>query len=189
MKLTTEVIQELMDYDPETGGFTWRALDWWWFETERSCKLWNTKFAGKPAGYVNTDATGYPMLRINLLGKLRSASRLAFLAMGESPPERVYHLDRDSLNNRWNNLASSNSAENSKNRSLHPNNTSGVTGVSWNKPAGRWLAKVQLGGESHHLGMFADLEEAAAVVAEFRAANGFSPGHGQEHAKYASAVQ
>jgi hypothetical protein len=185
MKLTTEVIQELMDYDPETGGFTWRALDWWWFETERSCKLWNTKFAGKPAGYVNTDAHGYPRLKIKLLGKLRSASRLAFLAMGESPPARVGRANRDSLDDRWSNLAPCNDAENSKNRSKYRNNTSGVCGVYWNKPAGKWLAKVQLGGRKHHLGMFDDLDDAAAAVSAFRAANGFSDGHGQAFAGYA----
>jgi len=186
MKLTTEIVQELMDYDPETGVFTWRTRDWWWFKEDRSYTLWNTRFAGKPAGYVDTDAHGYPRLKIKLLGKLRLASRLAFLWMGKDLPNQVGHLNRDSLDDRWSNLASSNNAENSKNRSKYRNNTSGVCGVYWNKPAGKWLAKVQLGGESHHLGYFDDINEAAAVVAAFRAANGFTDGHGRELAGYAS---
>jgi len=190
MRLTTEVIQELLDYDPETGAFTWRPRSGeGWFKTERSYKLWNTKFAGKPAGGVNTTAAGYPSRKIKLLGKLRSASRLAFLAMGESLPERVVHANRDSLDDRWSNLVASNNAENGKNRSMHRNNSSGVCGVYWNKPAGKWRARVQVGGKSHHLGMFDDINDAAAVVAEFRAANGFTDGHGQAFAKYTSAAQ
>ena len=185
MKLTTDTVRDLLDYDPDTGVFTWLGRDWFWFSTEGSYKRWNTLFAGKEAGCIYTDAWGYPRRMIKLLGKLRSASRLAFLWMDEPLPEQVDHLDRDSLNNRWSNLAPSNNAENSKNLSKYRNNTSGVCGVSWHKPAGKWLARVKLGGKSHYLGHFADLEEAAAVVAEFRAANGFSPGHGQEHAGYA----
>jgi hypothetical protein len=109
--------------------------------------------------------------------------------MGESPPARVGRANRDSLDDRWSNLAPCNDAENSKNRSKYRNNTSGVCGVYWNKPAGKWLARVQLGGKSHHLGMFDDINDAAAVVAEFRAANGFTDGHGQAFAKYTSAAQ
>jgi hypothetical protein len=179
MKLTTEVIQELLAYNPETGIFTWRALDWFWFSTEGSYKRWNTLFAGKEAGCIYTNAWGYPRLKIKLLGKLRSASRLAFLWMDEPLPEQVDHLDRDSLNNRWLNLAPSNSAENSKNRSMRPNNTSGVCGVYWNKPAGPWRAQVQVGGKCKNLGYFDNIDDAAAVVSRFRAANGFSDGHGQ----------
>jgi len=179
MKLTAEVIQELMDYDPETGVFTWRSRDWWWFPTERSWKWWNTMFAGKPAGCLDTDARGYPRLQITLLGKNYLASRLAFLAVGESLPERVGHANRDSLDDRWSNLAPGTHAEDGKNRSMNRRNSSGVCGVSWHRAAGKWRAKVQVGGKYHYLGLFDDLEEAAAVVAEFRAANGFSDGHGQ----------
>ena len=185
MKLTSEIVQELLDYNPETGVFTWRPRDGWWFETEGSYKRWNTRFAGKPAGYVNTTAAGYPSRKIKLLGKLRSASRLAFLARGESPPARVGRANRDSLNNRWSNLAPCSQAENGRNQSMHRNNSSGVNGVYWHKATGKWVAQVGLNGKCRHLGMFDDIDEAATAVAAFYAANGFSDGHGQEHAGYA----
>jgi len=187
MRLTTEVIQELMDYDPETGIFTWRARSGEWFKTEGSYRTWNTRFAGKEAGCIYTDARGYPRRKIKVLDHQPLASRLVFLHMGEPLPDQVDHLDRDSLNNRWSNLAAS-PAENGRNQSMHRNNSSGVNGVFWNRAAGKWVAQVGLNGKRRHLGMFDDLDDAAAAVSAFRAANGFSPGHGQEHAKYASAA-
>jgi hypothetical protein len=124
------------------------------------------------------------MLQIGLLGANYIASRLAFPAMGEPLPVQVDHLDRDSLNNRWNNLAPSTNAENHKNRSMNRNNTSGITGVYWNKPAGKWLAQVMLCGKRKNLGLFNDINEAAAVVATFYAANGYTARHGKKLAKY-----
>ena len=148
--------------------------------------MWNTRYAGKPAGGTHTGATGYPRIRVKLSGKLRLASHLAFLWMRKDLPDQVDHLDRDSLNNRWSNLAASNNAENSKNRSMSRTNTSGVCGVTWNRAAGKWRARVELGGKKHSLGYFADINDAAAAVSAFYAANGFTDGHGQTVAGYAS---
>jgi hypothetical protein len=185
MKLTTDTVRELLDYDPDTGVFTWLGRGWFWFSTEGSYKLWNTKFAGKEAGCIYTDAWGYPRRKIKVLDHQPLASRLAFVWMGEPLPEQVEHVDRDSLNNRWLNLAPSSQAENGRNQSMHRNNSSGVNGVYWHKATGKWLAQVGLNGKCRHLGMFDDIDEAATAVAAFYAANGFSDGHGQEHAGYA----
>jgi len=184
--ITTEIVRELLDYNTDTGIFTWRQRSRDWFQTERSWKIWNTRHAGKSAGYVHTAARGYPRLQIALLGKDYLGSRLAFLWIGEPLPEQVDHVDRDSLNNRWSNLIASNNAENGKNCSMHRNNTSGVCGVYWHKPAGKWRAGVKLDGKNYHLGLFDDLDDAAAAVSAFYAANGFSDRHGQELAWYAT---
>jgi len=184
MKLTIEIIQELLDYDPETGGFTWRPRSGEWFKTDHDRNAWNARYAGKEAGGVRTNAWGYPKLKIRLLGKDCLGSRLAFLWMRKDLPDQVDHLDRDSLNNRWSNLAPSNHTENSKNKSAYRTNTSGVTGVSWHRPSGKWQARAELGGKKHYLGLFAELDDAATAVATFYAANGFSDGHGQSFAGY-----
>jgi len=184
MKLTPEIVRELLDYDLATGVFTWLPRSREWFSRGQDWKRWNYRYAGKPAGYVHTKAAGYPRRVISLLGKNYFASRLAFLWVGKDLPEQVDHLNRDSLDNRWLNLAPSNHAENGKNRSRSRNNSSGVCGVHRHKTARKWRAEVRLGGKSHSLGYFAELEEAAAAVATFYAANGFSPGHGRELAGY-----
>jgi len=183
-EITTELVRELLNYDQDTGLFTWRSRDRRWFNSTRTCKMWNTRFAGKVAGCVVKDARGYPALRISVLGKSWLAHRLAFLWAYEALPEQVDHLNRDSLDNRWKNLVASSYKENTKNKSMQSNNTSGVTGVYWNKAAGKWLARVKINGKFRCLGYSTDLQEAVKSVEAFRAANGFSSGHGAQYAKY-----
>jgi hypothetical protein len=185
--LTTDIVREFLDYNPETGIFTWRTRGREWFTSDRICNSCNTRFAGKAAGCVATKSTGYPRLKIKLLGKLYIASRLAFLAMGESLPEQVDHANGNSLDNRWANLQASTPAENMKNQSMRRTNTSGITGVYWNKVTGKWLAQVMLCGKRKSLGYFDDLDIAAMEVMEFRAANGFTARHGQELSAYQQA--
>ena len=183
-KLTKEIVRELLHYREETGTFTWRNRERHWFNSTRTCKMWNTRFAGKVAGCVVKDARGYPALVISVLGKPWYAHRVAFIYIGEDLPEQVDHLNRNSLDNRWKNLVASSYKENTKNKSMQSNNTSGVTGVYWNKAAGKWLARVKINGKFRCLGYSTDLQEAVKSVEAFRAANGFSSGHGAQYAKY-----
>jgi len=183
-EITTELVRELLNYDQDTGLFTWRSRERHWFNSTRTYKMWNTRFAGKVAGCVVKDARGYPALVIGVFGKLRKAHRLAFIWMGEALPEQVDHLNRNSIDNRWENLVASSNEENSKNRSMKSNNTSGVTGVTWHKAIGKWQSQVSIGGKQKHLGYFTDPTEAAEVVKAFRLANGYSEGHGEQLAKY-----
>ena len=191
MQLTTDKIRELLDYNEETGVFTWKEryassslsngeLIWY--------KLGDARLEGTKAGRIHTNGRGYPRVDIKLFGKHYRASRLAFLWMGEELPEQVDHKDRDSTNNRWSNLAVSNASLNAKNQSMPSNNTSGVTGVSWEKRSSKWQAEVVVDGVRHRLGLFDhdDLDLAAMEVMEFRAEHGFSPSHGLQRAAYAN---
>jgi len=184
MTLSPDIIRELLDYDQHTGVFMWKARSREWFKSDRSWKTWNSRFAGKIAGYVSKNIRGYPMLRIGVLGKRYKASRLAFLWMGLPLPKQVDHDDGDSLNQRWENLLASNNAENHKNKSMQRNNTSGVSGVCWNKASSKWRAYGMLNGKQHYLGLFNDINDAAAAVSEFYSENGFTARHGQEFSAY-----
>ena len=171
MQLTTDKIRELLDYNEETGVFTWKA-----------------SLGGTRADKIDKGATGYPRVYVRLLGKKYMASRIAFLCMGKELPKQVDHLDRDSTNNRWSNLAASTALENSRNRSKSRANTSGVTGVTWNQAANKWKAQVRVKSITKFLGYFDydDLDLAAMEVMEFRAEHGFSPSHGLQRAAYAN---
>jgi len=186
MELTTEIVRELLDYDQDTGVFTWKDRERHWFKTNRDFKTWNTRYAGRVAGYADKNASGYSNLSLGMLGNTWYAHRIAFLWMGEVLPEQVDHLDRNALNNKWTNLVASSGKENMKNLSMKRNNTSGVTGVCWNKAKGKWSAYVTTNKKQKHLGMFAaeELHLAAEAVKKFRADNGFSDGHGEEFANY-----
>lgn len=184
--LNREIVRELLHYDPETGVFTWLARGERWFKTARDCQSWNTRYSGKRAGRVLTfPKTGYQYRGIRVLGRDCKEHRLAWLYMTDEPlPSEIDHKSRDGTDNRWSNLRSSTRANNSRNRSMPRNNTSGITGVTWHKPTGRWLAGCKINGVRHNLGRFDDLDDAAKKVKEFRAEHGFDPGHGCEFAIY-----
>jgi len=185
-ELAWGVLRELLDYDAGSGIFTWRQRDRSWFKSDKSCQLWNARDSGKRAGCIQRrKRNGYRSRHIRLLGKSYMEHRLAWMwMMGEMPKGQIDHINRDATDNRWSNLKQSTCDENSKNHSMRANNSSGVTGVYWKTDAGKWCAVCGLGGKSHHLGYFDDIEEAAKVVTEFRCRHGFSPGHGVRLAHY-----
>lgn len=181
-----EVIRELLHYSPDTGIFTWRERARRWFRSDRDFRAWNARYAGERAGAIWTNhETGYQARVIRLLGRRHKEHRVAWMWMTDEPlPPEIDHENRDATDNRWMNLRASTHANNGRNQSMSRNNTSGVTGVRWHKATGKWQAQCKVSGIPHHLGLFRDLCEAARVVAEFRAANGFDPSHGSELACY-----
>ena len=64
------------------------------------------------------------------------------------------------IDNRKSNLEIVNQSENSMNRSLARNNTSGVVGVAWNKLEQKWKAYIKINQRIIHLGTFGNKEDA-----------------------------
>ena len=77
------------------------------------------------------------------------------------------HIDRNTFNNRKNNLRDSTQLENTKNKSLQKNNTSGVAGVYFNKNVQKWVARVNIDCVQTDLGYFEKFED--AVVSRLKA--------------------
>ena len=76
---------------------------------------------------------------------------------------QIDHVDGNTLDNRRSNLRLATRSQNGANRRLSKNNTSGFTGVTWNKNWQKWEAQIKVRGERLALGGFASPEEAAAV--------------------------
>lgn len=164
--LSVERLREVLDYDPETGVFTWK------FRPEAR-KEWNTRYAGKEAGSVSR----YLNIRIGTI--THQAHRLAWLHVyGIWPKDQIDHKDGDKLNNRLENLREVTNRVNDLNRALACNNTSGVSGAWWWETKGRWQARVHYLGKYHWLGLFTSLAEAEAAIIAKRKEFGFSPTHG-----------
>lgn len=70
------------------------------------------------------------------------------------------HIDGNRLNNRRNNLRIVNRTQNAINRGLHKNNTSGITGVSWDKVANKWTSYISVNGEFLYLGNYNNKKDA-----------------------------
>lgn len=75
----------------------------------------------------------------------------------------VDHIDHNRNNNRADNLQWVNPSENARKRGIMGNNTSGVTGVYFNKPSSKWMAYIRDKGKMMYLGIYDTKEEAEFV--------------------------
>jgi hypothetical protein len=147
--LTAAKLRELIDYDPNTGVFTWRV------------RAYRSKYKqGSPAG--TKQSKGY--LTIGVLGRSYLAHRLAWLYVyGEWPTKQVDHINQDKLDNRIANLRQATNKENHQNEGLSSNNTSGYKGVGFFKRTRRWRAHITTDGVTRHLGFFSTIDGAIAA--------------------------
>ena len=163
-KVTPANVQELLDYDAETGSFAWKPRDLKWFTdkggryTAKWCQTnFNHKHAGKAALTAVSD-TGYNTGGI--LGHVFSAHRVAWAHVhGCWPNGELDHINRDRQDNRISNLRLATKALNGHNRT--PRGSSRYSGVSWYAPQEKWKASVAKDGVFYYLGYFESEEEAA----------------------------
>lgn len=87
------------------------------------------------------------------------------LNMDEDDQEHIVdHIYSDrKFDNRKSNLRITTQQNNTKNRVRPSNNTSGKTGVSWNKENGKWHAYIGVDGRQICLGYYDDIQEAINV--------------------------
>ena len=174
-------VRELLEYFPETGKLYWKPRSREWFQTERSMKYFNNRFAGKEAGSIksrNNDT--YHPIQVKIDGRLYFAHRLIWLYMQGVPiPDQIDHINGDASDNRWNNLRASYHEQNMRNKKKYSNNESGITGVRWNKSKSRWVAYCQDNGKHKHLGSFKTKEEAIQMLKSYRESIGYHENHGR----------
>ena len=161
LDLTVKTLRELLDYDPDTGILKWKIRNEKYFiSDERQAKSWNARYAGKNA-LTAIDQHGYN--RGAVLGQTYAAHRIIWFWMTGEWPENIDHINGNRTDNRWENLRSVGRLENQKNMKLSKANTSGRTGVSWYKRAGKWTAVIFANGKNMHLGYFDDFEAACEM--------------------------
>ena len=155
--LTAEQVRKALDYDPETGVFTWK-------HREDVPPKTNTKFAGKTAGTacrIRSSRRNHWYRYIKILGRRYAAHRLAWLYVtGEWPKEQVDHVNGNGLDNRIANLRPATQSQNSSNSRLSHRNKTGFKGVRFRARTGRFEAYIGTGGKARHLGTFPTAEEA-----------------------------
>ena len=79
----------------------------------------------------------------------------------DCPKDKVVdHVNHDPLDNRKENLRVCTHQENIMNSSLSKNNTSGITGVAWDKQHNKWRSQIKINRKSITLGLFNTKEEA-----------------------------
>lgn len=185
MQLTQKQVRELLHYDPDTGIFTWLPRPRSMFKRANSYTRWVNECEGRRAGIEKANTHGYRYRTIFMPNrKFYREHRVAWIYMtGTQPPKSIDHENRDATDNRWVNIRDS-KGMNQKNLSMPINNTSGVTGVYYDKQRSLWCARGWLSGRHKYLGRFEKLEDAEHAVTRFRADNGYSPDHGKNIAIY-----
>ncbi|WGZ92673.1 MAG: AP2 domain-containing protein [Candidatus Thiothrix putei] len=145
-----EFLKSLFDYDAELGVLRWK-------ESRRG-----TVKVGAIAGCINK-STGYRVITITINGRAKSflASRLIYKWHKGIAPNIIDHRDQIRSNDKIENLRNTTSAGNNRNKKKSSRNTSGFTGVHWDKAKNKWQAQIMLNGKQKHLGYFDDILEAA----------------------------
>ena len=109
------------------------------------------------------------------------AHRVAWLLhTGEDPGDmEIDHIDGQRSRNIFSNLRLVGRQENSRNMSKFKSNTSGVTGVYWDKEKGKWMARITDHGKLQNLGYFYDKFEAIRARKSAENRLGYHPNHGK----------
>lgn len=157
-----------LDYDPETGLFTWKATN-------------RRGFIGRQAGCFSKK-DGYIKIRLN--GILYLAHRLAWNMTYPydqvGPDEQIDHINHIRTDNRIINLRKASNTENSRNASIGSNNTSGALGVWFEKRRNAWVAEIKVDRKKIHIGQFEKFADAVAARKAAEVEYGFHENHGKK---------
>lgn len=135
--LTQEYLKTILDYNPDTGVFTWKV------------NRGTNKLKGDIAGSDN--GRGYIAIQINK--KKYKAHRLAWLYVyGTWPKKHLDHINGNRIDNRLLNLRESTSRENQQNRIEHRNGH--LVGSSFRKDIKKWQSIIVINKKKKHLGVF-----------------------------------
>ena len=143
--VTQDQVRKLLDYDQDTGVFTWRSF--------RNGRAVESAIAGcKGSGYVH----------IKIYGRSYLAHRLAWLYVhGEFPDCLIDHIDSDRSNNRISNLRKATFIGNGQNRKFkQSNNLSGFLGVYKANDSSKWKAQIRVNKKQVFLGSYDSPQEA-----------------------------
>jgi hypothetical protein len=149
VELTQKRAIELLNYNLETGIFTWKALR-------------KGRCIGDVAGCQKQD--GYVSIRLD--DRLYLAHRVAWLfVFGSWPIGDIDHKDGCPSHNWIDNLRDVSKSGNMQNRKKATigNKSTGILGVYLHKPSGKFKSSICLEGKQKHLGFFVDAKVAHNV--------------------------
>lgn len=171
-ELTQEQLKFALSYDAQSGVFTWDN------------SLSQNINRGDVANCTN-NRTKYKVLGLN--NKRYLQHRLAWLYVyGEFPCGQIDHINGIRDDNRISNLRVVTAQENLKNQRMRVTNTSGFTGVNWDKRAGKWKSQIDFNKKRIYIGTFSTIIDAVAARMKANIKYGFHKNHGIKPSKFES---
>ncbi len=133
--LTQDYLKSLIEYDTETGIMKWKV------------KRQPNISPGDICGCIKKRPSGDRWV-IKLDGKPYFRSRLAWLYVhGYMPLNFIDHKNRNSLDDRIENLREATISQNNTNKKKYKNNSSGTKGVHYKSNRDRWIARIGINGK------------------------------------------
>lgn len=179
-----ETISKYVEYLPSTGELVWKERTEKDFigitpsYISRYTKSWNTKYAGKIA-YARCGSKYYTTKVLRIHKKMRFAHRVVWKLFYGTDPERIDHINGNTLDNRIENLRVVTHGENMKNSAKRRNSKTVRVGVHPHRLAGKWVARIRAEGRGKHLGVFDSFDDAVAARKAAEIKYGFHPNHGR----------
>ena len=168
-------LRELLDYDPDTGRFTWKFRA----GNDRHTKAWDARYAGQEA-FTCIDSYGYATGSI--YGIYIKAHRVAWAWWyGEWPKDQIDHRNGDRAANWIKNLKPATQIQNSRNMKALPRLVADLPpGVKRSPKLVQrpYQARIGVSGKRIHLGYFATPNEAHQAYLAACRKHGFSLRHG-----------
>lgn len=177
VELDFYILNQFLEYNPETGKLFWKYVDSSWFVNQGVHKAWVSRFSGKEAFTSNIE--GYR--RGKILGQNLRAHRVIWcMVTGSWPEYMIDHIDGNPENNKWENLRSVSPKDNSKNSKTRLDNSSGTTGVYFNKTNNKWIVQItDISGKRHYKGSYLDLDKAIEIRKYWEGVYNYHKNHGR----------
>lgn len=173
-------LQELFEYDPDTGNCIWKVRDEKWFLdcgdlSKREQKRWNKRYARTKMGYISK----YGYIHCYILKKNIAVHRLIWKYMTGETPNKIDHINGNMSDNSFKNLRNVTHSGNMRNRRIGKNNKSGFIGVHYHKATKKWASALSVDGKILHLGVFDTVEKAAEERMKASIKYGYHINHGR----------
>ena len=163
--ITQEHLKNIFHYDENRGEFTRREIS----------KQGRKK--GEVAGCIDK-SNGYHNIVIS--GRKYRTHHLVWLYIyGVLPSDEIDHINHNRADNTPSNLREVSRIENTMNRIISKNNTSGVNGVSYKKESKKWQAQIRVKGHLKFLGYYLSIMDATKARREAEIKYGFHENHGR----------
>jgi hypothetical protein len=125
--------------------------------------FWNHSRGNVKAGSLIDYRDNRGHIRVRIFDRLFRAHHVIWFLHYGKWPSLIDHINGDPADNRIENLRECTQQENTRNRSSQPSSRCSYKGVSYHTRGRKWVAQIKSGNVRKHLGLFAEIEDAATA--------------------------